>query len=71
MFSLCFLLYSLDRDILHARKIMGFFKILITHKSTRSENAITWRTRLEESALTFRLPETAKERIKDTRSHVV
>ena len=42
MFSLCdlcFVLCSLDLDILRAQRIIGLF-ILITHKSTRSENAI-------------------------------
>ena len=44
MFSLRdlrFVLCSRDLDILRAQRIMGVF-ILITHKSTRSENTITW-----------------------------
>ena len=44
MFSLRdlrFVLCSRDLDVLRAQRIMGFF-ILITHKSTRSENQITW-----------------------------
>ena len=43
MFSLLdlrFLLCSRDLDVLRAQRIIGFF--LITHKSTRSENSITW-----------------------------
>ena len=43
MFSLRdlrFVLCSRDLDVLRAQRIMGFFD-LITHKSTRSENAIT------------------------------
>ena len=44
MFSLCdlrFVLCSRDLDVLRAQRFMTFF-ILITHKSTRSENLITW-----------------------------
>ena len=44
MFSLCdlrFVLCSRDLDVLRAQRIIGFF-ILITHKSTRSDNPITW-----------------------------
>ena len=41
LLDLCFFLCSLDLDVLHAQRIMGFF-ILITHKSTRSENPIRW-----------------------------
>ena len=44
MFLLCdlrFVLCSLDFDVLRAQRIMAFF-ILITHKSMRSENLITW-----------------------------
>ena len=44
MFSPCdlrFVFCSRDLDVLRAQRIMGFV-ILITHKSTRSENAITW-----------------------------
>ena len=44
MFSLRdlrFVLCSRDLDALRAQRIIGFF-ILITHKSTRSENPITW-----------------------------
>ena len=40
MFSLCdlrFVLCSRDLDVLRAQRNMGFLKILITHKSTRSE----------------------------------
>ena len=39
--DLRFMLCSRDLDIIRAQRIMGFF-ILITHKSTRSENPITW-----------------------------
>ena len=45
MFTLCdlrFVLFSLDLDVLRAQRITGFFKILITHKSKRSKNPITW-----------------------------
>ena len=45
MFSLRYLrfvLCSLDLDVLRAQRIMGFFS-LITHKSMRSENLITYR----------------------------
>ena len=38
---LFFFLYSLDLNVVHAQRILGFF-ILITQKSTRSENPITW-----------------------------
>ena len=38
---ICFFLSSRDLDVLRAQRIMGFF-ILITHKSMRSENGITW-----------------------------
>ena len=41
LLDLCFVLCSLDLDVLRAQRIMGFY-ILITHKSTRSENPITW-----------------------------
>ena len=44
MFSLRdlrFALCSRDLDVLRAQRIIGFF-ILITHKSTRSENPIAW-----------------------------
>ena len=44
MFSLRdlrFLLCSLDLDVPRAQRIMDIF-ILITHKSTRSENLVTW-----------------------------
>ena len=44
MFLLCdlhFLVCSLDLDVLRVQKIMGFF-LLISHKSIRSENPITW-----------------------------
>ena len=44
MFSLRdlrFVLCSRDLDVLRAQRIIGFF-ILITHKSPRSENLITW-----------------------------
>ena len=34
-------LCSRDLDVLRAQRIVGFL-ILITHKSTRSENPITW-----------------------------
>ena len=43
MFSLrdlCFVFCSRDLDVLRAQRIIGFF-ILITHKSTGSENRIT------------------------------
>ena len=46
MFLLCdlrFVLCSLDLDVLRAQRIIAFF-ILITHKSTRSENLIIWIT---------------------------
>ena len=33
-------LCSIEVDILSSQRIMGF--ILITHKSTRSENPVTW-----------------------------
>ena len=42
--DLCFMHCSLDFDVLRAQRIMGFF-ILITHKSTKSENLITWKYR--------------------------
>ena len=45
MFSLRdlrFVLCSLDLNVLRAQRIIGFF-ILITHKSTRSDNPITWK----------------------------
>ena len=35
-------LCSRDLDVLRAQRIIGLFLILITHKSTRSENRITW-----------------------------
>ena len=38
--DLCFVFCSRDLDVLRTQRIMGFF-IFITHKSTRSENAIT------------------------------
>ena len=44
MFSLRdlrFVLCSLVLEVVHAQRIMGFF-LSITHKSTRSENPITW-----------------------------
>ena len=44
MFSqldLCFLLCSLDLDVLRVQRVIGFF-ILITHKLMRLENAFTW-----------------------------
>ena len=40
--DLRFLLCSLELDVLRAQRIMGFKKILITHKSKKSENSITW-----------------------------
>ena len=46
MFSLCDLrsvLCSRDLDVLRAQRLIGFL-ILITHKSTRSGNTITWLT---------------------------
>ena len=45
MFSqrdLRFVLCSLDLDVLRAQRSMGFLLNLTTHKSTRSENPITW-----------------------------
>ena len=36
-----FVIYSLDLVVLRAQRIVGFL-ILITHKSTKSENPITW-----------------------------
>ena len=39
--DLFFVLCSRDLDILRAQRIIGFF-ILITHKSTWSENPMTW-----------------------------
>ena len=39
--DLRFVLCSRDLDVLRAQRIIGFF-ILITHKSARSENPITW-----------------------------
>ena len=47
MFSLRdlrFVLCSRDLDVLRAQRIIGFFKILITHKSTGSENSIAWKS---------------------------
>ena len=44
MFSLrdlCFLLCSRDLNVLRAQRIMGILN-LITHKSTKSENPVTW-----------------------------
>ena len=41
LLALGFVLCSRDVDVLRAQRIIGFF-ILITHKSTRSENWITW-----------------------------
>ena len=41
--NLPFLLCSLDLDVLRAQRIIGVF-ILITHKSTGSQNPITWST---------------------------
>ena len=44
MFSLRdlrFLLCSFEPDVLRAQRIMDFF-ILVTHKSIRSENPVTW-----------------------------
>ena len=35
------MLCSRNLDVLRAQRIMGFF-ILITHKSTRSQNRVTW-----------------------------
>ena len=40
--DLHFVLCSRDLDVRRAQRIIGFFKIFITHKSTRSENPITW-----------------------------
>ena len=37
----CFVFYSLEVTILRAQRIIAFF-IFITHKSTRSEDPITW-----------------------------
>ena len=54
MFSLLdlrFVLCSRDLDLLRAQRIMGFF-ILITHKSKRSENPITWIAKVRD--VTFR-----------------
>ena len=43
--DLRFVFCSRDLDVLRAQRIIGFF-ILITHKSTRSENPITWLHRI-------------------------
>ena len=55
MFSLRdlrFVLWSRDLDALRTQRIMGsFFKILITHKSTRSENPITCICRIISTAV--------------------
>ena len=39
--ALRFMLCSRDLDVLRAQRIMSFL-ILITHKSTKSKNLITW-----------------------------
>ena len=41
LLDLHFLLCSSELDVLRAQRIIGFI-ILITHKSVRSENPITW-----------------------------
>ena len=37
LLDLCFVLCSLDLDVLRVQRIIGFFIIFITHKSTKSE----------------------------------
>ena len=53
---LCFFLYSLDLAVLRAQRIIGFF-ILITHKSTRSENPdhIVYYSHLQKLAMSVTL----------------
>ena len=56
MFSLLdlqFGLWSLDLHILHKQMILGSF-IVITHKSTRLENSITWIIWEEKKIVTYR-----------------
>ena len=50
--NLPFLLCSLDLDVLRAQRIIGVF-ILITHKSTGSQNPITWSTSEPRSFTSF------------------
>ena len=40
-FDLCSVLCLLDLDVLHVQRIIGSF-ILMTHKSMRLKNPITW-----------------------------
>ena len=42
LFDLHFGLWSLGLRVLRTQRILGFFLIVITHKSTRSENPTTW-----------------------------